>query len=145
MAGDALYHTADKRLICHLETSPEETFAVREGTERIGVCAMDGKALLRVELPASLRSVDYKAFIGSDVRTVVMQEGVESIGARAFYSCSKLTSVVIPASVTMIGEDAFGWCPTVVLTVTEGSYGEAYAREHKLTYAYPSGNDWLLE
>ena len=35
---------------------------------------------------------------------------VTSIGERAFYDCSRLTSVTIPNSVTSIGENAFDTC-----------------------------------
>ncbi len=35
---------------------------------------------------------------------------VTSIGERAFYDCSRLTSVTIPNSVTSIGENAFSGC-----------------------------------
>ena len=35
---------------------------------------------------------------------------VTSIGERAFYDCSRLTSVTIPTSVTSIGENAFSGC-----------------------------------
>lgn len=35
---------------------------------------------------------------------------VQSIGARAFYACSKLTSITIPNDVTSIGDEAFEGC-----------------------------------
>ena len=35
---------------------------------------------------------------------------VTSIGKKAFYGCSDLTSVTIPNSVTSIGRSAFSWC-----------------------------------
>ena len=35
---------------------------------------------------------------------------VTSIGSRAFWSCTSLTNVTIPNSVTSIGEDAFSYC-----------------------------------
>ena len=44
------------------------------------------------------------------IQTIVIGEGVTSIGARAFYHCDSLTSVSIPKSVTRIGNDAFAFC-----------------------------------
>ena len=48
----------------------------------------------------------YKA----NITTVVIGNGVTSIGNYAFYDCRKLASVTIPASVTSIGESAFYDC-----------------------------------
>jgi len=46
---------------------------------------------------------------------------VTSIGERAFYDCSGLTSVTIPASVASIGEDAFNSCSGLTsMTIPEG-------------------------
>ncbi len=44
--------------------------------------------------------------------TVVIEDGVTSIGSRAFCDCN-LQDVTIPASVTSAGEDAFSWVRTV--------------------------------
>ena len=38
---------------------------------------------------------------------------VTSIGERAFYSCTRLTSATIPDSVTTIGNSAFSWCESL--------------------------------
>jgi hypothetical protein len=46
----------------------------------------------------------------SNIKTLVIQQGVTSIGDYAFYNCSGLTSVTIPNSVTSIGERAFYSC-----------------------------------
>jgi len=43
----------------------------------------------------------------SEIKTVVITDGVTSIGDSAFSYCSDLTSVTIPNSVTTIGEGAF--------------------------------------
>ena len=44
------------------------------------------------------------------IKKVVIENGVTSIGVRAFSSCSGLTSVTIPNSVTSIGNRAFDYC-----------------------------------
>jgi hypothetical protein len=48
-------------------------------------------------------------YIPSSLRTVIITGGT-SIGASAFYRCTGLTSVTIPASVTSIGNEAFIFC-----------------------------------
>mgnify|MGYP002647629426 CR=1 FL=1 len=47
---------------------------------------------------------------GADIKTVLMEDGVTSIGIYAFTSFDSLTSVTIPDSVTSIGNNAFASC-----------------------------------
>jgi len=53
--------------------------------------------------------VEYRA----NITTVVIEQGVTTIGARAFRLCTELTSVVIPNSVTSIGMLAFQECSSL--------------------------------
>ena len=46
----------------------------------------------------------------SSVKTVVIEDGVASIGRYAFNNCGNLTSITIPASVTSMGTGAFLYC-----------------------------------
>ncbi len=48
-------------------------------------------------------------YTGND-KNVVVPKSVTKIGESAFSCCENLQSVVIPESVTEIGEDAFSWC-----------------------------------
>ena len=57
----------------------------------------------------------------SQVKTVVIENGVTSIGNSAFYGCSSLTSVTIPNSVTSIGSSAFGGCTALTDVYYGGS------------------------
>ena len=47
------------------------------------------------------------------IASVVISNGVTSIGNYAFYGCSSLTSVTIPNSVTSIGNSAFSGCSSL--------------------------------
>ena len=49
----------------------------------------------------------------SNIQSVVINDGVTSIGQYAFYNCSKLASVTIPNSVTSIGTGAFEDCNNI--------------------------------
>ena len=46
----------------------------------------------------------------SSIYTIVLQNGIETIGNNAFYHCFNLTSVTIPNSITSIGSKAFWSC-----------------------------------
>jgi hypothetical protein len=59
---------------------------------------------------------------GSEVKDLIIPNSVTSIGERAFYYCNGLTSVKIPNSVTSIGKEAFHGCfklTTVVSLIEE--------------------------
>jgi hypothetical protein len=47
---------------------------------------------------------------GYNIKTVVIQYGVTTIGDNAFYNCTSLTSITIPDGVATIGDSAFYFC-----------------------------------
>ena len=53
------------------------------------------------------------AHMNSDVKKVVIEDGVTSIGELAFYKCSSLTNITIPDSVTCIAYAAFHGCSSL--------------------------------
>ena len=55
------------------------------------------------------------------IKTVVIGNGVTTIGNYAFYSCTSLESITIPDGVTSIGEAAFGRCTSLnSITIPDG-------------------------
>ena len=71
----------------------------------------------------------------SDIKTVIIDNGVTSIGNYAFAYCVNLTSVTIGNSVTSIGESAFCFCdsltsvtiPDSVTTICWGAFEYCYS------------------
>lgn len=64
---------------------------------------------------------------GKNITELVIENGVTSIGAYAFYFCSKLESVTIPGSVTTIGRYAFSYCSRLKdLDIPKGVTGIGY-------------------
>lgn len=74
-------------------------------------CPTTPSKLTTVELPNTITSIGYKAFICcKKLETINIPNSVNSIGSFAFWSCEKLTSIVIPEGVTSIGERTFRGC-----------------------------------
>ena len=68
--------------------------------------------------------------IRSNLKTLVIEDGVTSIGNEAFYFCTYLTgTLTIPNSVTYIGNSAFGYCSglTGTLNIPDGVASIGYA------------------
>ena len=82
------------------------------------------------KLPAAMRQIEAEAFLNASVQNVILPDGCESIGNRAFAGCNLLQEITIPASVTAIADDAFDGCDEMTITAEDGSYAEIYAEEH---------------
>ncbi len=52
-------------------------------------------------------------FESKRIQSIVISEGITSIGMAAFFQCSELTSITIPESVTSIGYGAFDGCSSL--------------------------------
>ena len=96
------------------------------------------------------------------IKKVVIEDGVTSIGALAFYNCDKLEKLTIPESVSEIEHTTFYSCSSLkwvvvlnddiwieenafeyaspVIYAHEGSAAEAFAAEHGMTFrSYTDG------
>ena len=71
----------------------------------------------------SITITDYPTTNTGDVviPDTIIGKPVTSIGSRAFYSCSALTSVTIGDSVTSIGDSAFANCSSLVAITFDGA------------------------
>jgi hypothetical protein len=70
----------------------------------------------------------------SQIRTVVVESGVKSIGDYAFYDCYNLKNVTIPDSVKSIGNNVFASCYNLTISGYIGSAAETYADRNAIPF-----------
>ncbi|MCR5340102.1 MAG: InlB B-repeat-containing protein, partial [Saccharofermentans sp.] len=75
--------------------------------------------------------------VRDSIKTVVISDGVTSIGDRAFNGFSNITSVTVPESVTAVGDNAFSGCSNLAEVTYTGT------REKWNNISIGSGNDYL--
>lgn len=88
------------------EETAESLFLMENGVLR-GIKDPD---LSHVVLPAGVKSIAPGAFWESNVESLVLNEGLESIGVQAFARSRKLASVSFPSSLKVIEKHAFEDC-----------------------------------
>jgi hypothetical protein len=98
-----------------------------------------------ITLPDTLTSMGNRAFYGcSGLSSVTIGEGVTTIGYGAFYGCTSLSSVTIPEGVTSMGDYAFSDCTNLSsVTIPEGvttiGYGAFYGCTSLSSVTIPEG------
>lgn len=59
------------------------------------------------EIPNSVKEIGERAFRGTGITKINLPDGLKKIGNYAFYKCTQLRSLTIPASVSDIGKEIF--------------------------------------
>lgn len=90
--------------------------------ERAGICKEN-----TISFPAFLMFIDEEAFAGTQVQTVIFQNGVQSIGSDAFGGADNLKDVFIPGSIIIIADSAFPKNDGLTIHGLEGSYVQEWA------------------
>jgi hypothetical protein len=92
----------------------------REGTVGIGDGFKyingdnSGKAnLTSISFPSTLRRIGKNAFENSKIPKIDLPEGLETIGAYAFWNCSELDDFITPSSLKSFGRCAFMGCKSL--------------------------------
>jgi hypothetical protein len=102
--------------------SPEEmTATVTKNPDHYQGDIVIPETVIYDEKEYQVTAIDHTAFLQCrNLTSVIIPEGVASIGALAFQECSSLTSIAIPNSVKSIGDQVFAWCDALT-TVTLGN------------------------
>ena len=91
-----------------------DIFAFDGCTSLTSVHITDLEAWCKISFDSNPLSYAHHLFLnGTEIKDLVIPNSVTSIGDRAFSGCSSLTSVTIPNSVTSIGGSAFYGCSSL--------------------------------
>ena len=123
--GGTPYQWEDKCLMGFLSIDPNPTVHIACGSgvyytpEDISDC----EKLTVSKMGEGTGAIGESAFapIADQVKTVVIEDGVTSIGTRAFAGCAELESIEIPSSVTSIEPEAFDGCGSLTSVTVPAS------------------------
>lgn len=118
------------------------------GVQYIGREAFNNSACESIVLPDSVRYVGSNAFSAPNIRAIHLNDGLRVLDEGAFFTYGKGSGVTIPASVTYIGVQAFGYCPIepenpfggltkidgFVIRGTAGTAAQTYAVDNEFTF-----------
>lgn len=87
-------------------------------------------------IPGNIKKIGSQGFAGSpDLKKVVIEDGVESIGYAAFEDAEQLEELHIPASVTEFGDDYIvDYSEILTIYAPAGSAAESYASDNGLKF-----------
>ena len=105
---------------------------IPNGVTSIGIQAFSNcTGLTKIVIPGSVEKIEGKKvgnteyqgpfYECTNLKTVIINEGVKEIGINAFSHCPNLTDITIPSSVTTIGRMAFYGCESLInITIPNG-------------------------
>ena len=136
--------TAGQQTAATVEEEPTEagmTFTYRVENGAATVTGYRGNTAF-VQVPATLDGypvikIGQRAFEGTDVTVVELPESVREVDWFAFYGCARLLYVTLPAGVERMGYAVFDECPCVTVLCDSGSYAEQYAKSYGLSTMQP--------
>ena len=69
--------------------------------------------LRTIKLPSTIKQISKWCFYKSGITSITIPEGVQTVGANAFYRCENLIEILLPNGLTSIGDDAFWGCTSL--------------------------------
>ncbi len=61
------------------------------------------------KIPKSVKKVCAASFMFSNIKKVIFNKNIKTIGSVAFYGCMELKTITLPKTIKKIGHEAFGW------------------------------------
>jgi hypothetical protein len=107
-AENGVLYNKNKTTLFYYPEGKRGSFTIPNSVTRIGENAFsDCIGLTSVTIPDSVTSIEFGAFYGTGLTSVIIPNKVTSIWDWTFGNCTSLTSVNIGSGVTSIGSEAF--------------------------------------
>lgn len=125
---------------CHVTWDDIKSISIPNSVTKIGYgaffSAFSGApwGVNTINFPDSVTEIESDAFAFSYLVSLILPDSVTVIGDTAFRECQYLSSITIPNSVTSIGDRTFEGSPNVTIHGSSGSYAEAYAKKHNIPF-----------
>ena len=112
-AGNSLYRTdngivysADGKKLVYCSHNKTD-ISIADGTKTIAAKAFYMTKAASVEIPGSVTDIEGYAFYSSSIKSLILNEGLETIGSDAFGECYANMEIVFPSTLTKINSGAF--------------------------------------
>lgn len=130
-----------------------------ENLMKIGNGAFEGTGITTIQIPAGVSEIGASVFSGcrtlstvefegenlveitssmfsdcTNLYSIKIPNGVQTINYRAFNGCVRLQEITIPSSVTYIGDSVFENCNYLKIKGYTGSYAEQYAKDNNIPF-----------
>lgn len=94
-----------------------------EGVTTIGDDAFSFAGITEIVLPTTLEIIGNDSFRSTEISMLSLPQGLKTIGTRAFYWCYNLTQLIIPSSVTSIGNNSLPSNNNTTIVLEGTTYG----------------------
>jgi len=118
--NDSAFYGCSKMKLSNL---PANLKSIDSGAFRY--CALLGEN--KVEIPSSVIHIGDNAFYGCNLKSIIINEGLQAIGSNAFANNYELTEISIPRSVTDLDDNSF-----VSSSIKDIYYGDTKAEWKRL-------------
>ena len=98
----------------------EPVFKIEDGI--LVDCNLNGSKT--VTIPADVKIIDQMCFASTDVEEVILPEGIECIGSRAFANCNELKKINFPETLNAIKDRAFSNCYSLAKVILPETLAE---------------------
>ena len=122
-----------------------ETVILGEGVTHIPSYCFAETKISKIELPSTVKTIDFQAFAATALETVILNEGLEIIEHQAFAVCLNLKEITIPTSVREITDMAFSGCSVLKKVIFLGNAPSTYKYSNSISGVWdPFNTDYTV-